>query len=60
MRLIDAIIKVKIFANGGFIDHKPINPEKIKIKINRDNYCNFFISIFLSTLIILVGFSQYL
>ena len=37
MRLIDAIIKVKIFANGmGFIDHKLINPEKIKIKINRE------------------------
>ena len=37
MRLIDAIIKVKIFANGiGFIDHKPINPEKIKIKISRE------------------------
>ena len=34
MRLIDAIIKVKIFANGiGFIDHKPINPEKMKIKV---------------------------
>ena len=37
MRLIDAIIKVKIFANGtGFIDHNPVNPEKMKIKINRE------------------------
>ena len=37
MRLIDAIIKVKIFANGtGFIDHKPVNPEKMNIKVNSE------------------------
>ena len=44
MRLIYAIIKVRIFANGiGFIDHKPVNPEKMKIKVNNEINKVFFL-----------------